>query len=155
MACHECVRWCNKLLFLSTSTEKFATLFYCTVDTRSHVLTYCNAGHERPFYYSNGAPVRRLATGGLAVGILDDFVYADDIVHIQPGDMMVVFSDGVTDMIDDAEVPFGEERLARLIDANRTLPAADLVQTVVSELQAYAGDEPAFDDLTVVVVKRK
>jgi sigma-B regulation protein RsbU (phosphoserine phosphatase) len=153
-SCHDCVAWCNRLLFRSTPTDKFATLFYSVLDTRSHVLTYCNAGHEQPFLLTGAGEVKRLPTGGLAVGILEEFDYQDDIVHFQPGDILVVFSDGVTDVVNEQDEPFGEERLLEILQQNRDLPAADMIATVRRDLAAHAGKLPPFDDVTMIVVKR-
>lgn len=153
-SCHDCVAWCNRLLFRSTPTDKFATLFYSVLDTRSHVLTYCNAGHEQPFLLTGSGEVKRLPTGGLAVGILEEFDYEDDIVHIQPGDILVIFSDGVTDVVNEQDEPFGEDRLLALLMEIRDLTAADMIAAVRRDLAEHAGKMPPFDDVTMVVVKR-
>lgn len=153
-SCHQCLSNCNRLMYLSTTHDRFATLFYGRLDTRSHVLTYCNAGHERPFHLTLGGENRRLTAGGLAVGILEEFTYEDDIVILKPGDTIVIFSDGVTDMINAQDDAYGEQRLQKLLDSSQELPAQELVDLILTEVQGHAGNEPAFDDVTVVVVKR-
>ncbi len=153
-SCHQCLSNCNKLLYLSTTHDRFATLFYARLDTRSNVLTYCNAGHERPFHLTASGEKRRLTSGGLAVGILENFDYEDDIVILQPGDMLVVFSDGVTDMINYRDEAFGEHRLETLLDGSQDLSAQELVELITAEVKKHAGDEPAFDDVTVMVIKK-
>jgi sigma-B regulation protein RsbU (phosphoserine phosphatase) len=153
-SCHDCVAWCNRLLFHSTPLDKFATLFYSVLDTRSHVMTYCNAGHEQPYLFSADGSLKRLATGGLAVGILESFDYKDDIVHFNPGDIMVVFSDGVTDIVNEQDEPFGEERLLALLHEVKDLTAADMIAAVRKDLAEHAGKMPPFDDVTLMVVKR-
>ncbi len=152
--CHECMAWCNRLLFRSTTPDKFATLFYAVMDSRSHVMTYCNGGHERPFLFTADGGLERLAVGGLAVGVLEEFVYKDDIVHFLPGHTMVIFSDGVTDIVNEADEPYGEERLQELLSQIKDLKAADIVATVRKSLADFAGDMPPFDDVTLMVVKR-
>lgn len=153
-SCHDCVAWCNRLLFRSTPTDKFATLFYSVLDARSHVLTYCNAGHEQPFLFSANGQLKRLTTGGLAVGIMDEFDYQDDIIHFQPGDILVVFSDGVTDIVNEADEPFGEKRLEEFLGQVKDLTAADMIAAVRKDLAEHAGKMPPFDDVTLMVVKR-
>ncbi len=153
-SCHLCVSNCNRLMYLSTTHDRFATLFYGRLDTRSNVLTYCNAGHERPFHLTSGGDFSRLTAGGLAVGILEEFEYQDDIVILQPGDTLVIFSDGVTDMINAQDDAFGEKRLEKILLANRELPATGLVNLILTEVQEHAGSEPAFDDVTLVVLKK-
>ncbi|MEN8007987.1 MAG: GAF domain-containing SpoIIE family protein phosphatase [Candidatus Krumholzibacteriota bacterium] len=153
-SCHQCMANCNRLLFLSTSHDRFATLFYGRLDIRSNVLTYCNAGHERPFHLTRDGETKRLVAGGLAVGILEEFDYEDDIVILQPGELVVVFSDGVTDMINNEDEAFGEGRLEDLLGNNLGLEARDLVELIIAEVKKHAGDEPAFDDVTVVIIKK-
>jgi len=153
-SCHECLTNCNRLMYLSTTHDRFATLFYGRLDVRSNVLTYCNAGHERPYHLTKDGETRRLTAGGLAVGILEEFEYEDDIVILQNGDMVVIFSDGVTDMINSRDEAFGEKGLEKILDSNRELPAKELVELIISDVNKHAGSEPAFDDVTVVVIKK-
>jgi len=152
--CRDCLAWCNRLLFRSTAPEKFATLFYSVLDTRLNAMTYCNAGHEQPLHFCGDEPPARLGTGGLMVGVLDDFAYQDDVCLLAPGDLVVIYSDGVTDMVDAAEQPFGEDRLIELITAHRELPAAALIAAIVAAVQDHAGDVPPLDDVTLVAVRR-
>ena len=153
-SCHQCLTNCNRLMYLSTTHDRFATLFYGRLDVRSNVLTYCNAGHERPYHLTRDGEKRRLTSGGLAVGILEEFEYDDDIVILQNGDMVVIFSDGVTDMINSRDEAFGEKGLEKILDSSRDLPSKELVDLIISEVNKHAGSEPAFDDVTVVVIKK-
>jgi serine phosphatase RsbU (regulator of sigma subunit) len=153
-SCHQCVRNVNRMLYLSTTPDKFATLFYAVLDTRSNVLTYCTAGHEQPFLVEAGGSVRRLDRGGLAVGIIDDFDFEDDVLIMQPGDLVVVFSDGVTDMENPAEENFGERRLMDLVLAHRHLGAGDLVDLIRGQVAKHAESADPLDDVTVMVIKR-
>ncbi len=153
-SCHECLTNCNRLMYLSTTHDRFATLFYGRLDVRSNVLTYCNAGHERPYHLTRGGKTHRLTSGGLAVGILEEFEYEDDIVILQSGDMVVIFSDGVTDMINSRDEAFGEKGLENILNASLDLSAKELVKLIISEVNKHAGSEPAFDDVTVVVLKK-
>ncbi len=152
--CRRFVRWCNHQFYLCTPHDKFATLFYGVLDTSRHVFTYCNAGHERPYLFSSGRPPRRLCTGGLAVGVLEEAEYLDEAVALVPGDMLVVFSDGVTDVENDFGEPFGEDRLLPILNQAVGLATAEVIAKVKDALKAFAGQQPAFDDLTMVVVKR-
>ena len=153
-SCHQCLTNCNRQMFLSTTHDRFATLFYGRLDTRSNVMTYCNAGHERPYHMARSGENNRLTAGGLAVGILEEFNYEDDIVILQPGDMVVIFSDGVTDMINANDEAFGENRLEELLDTSREMSAQELVDLIISEVKKHSGGEPAFDDVTVMVLKK-
>ncbi len=119
------------------------------------MVTYCNAGHEHPFLFDGQGELRRLTTGGLAIGVLEEFDYQDDIIHVQPGDILVIFSDGVTDMVNENDEPFGEERLRALLEQVKDLKAADMIAAVHKALSDFAGKMPPFDDITLVVVKRE
>ncbi len=153
--CRQLMHWCNKQLFLSTPLDKFATLFYGVLDTTDNIFTYCNAGHERPFFFNGESEPRRLMTGGLAVGVIGEVEYLDETVPMMHGDMLVVFSDGVTDVVNIQDEPFGEDRFLEILQTNRRLPAAKLIEAVKESLEEHAGSQPPFDDVTLVIVKRK
>jgi sigma-B regulation protein RsbU (phosphoserine phosphatase) len=85
---------------------------------------------------------------------LEEFTYEDDIVILQPGDTVVIFSDGVTDMINESDEAYGDGRLEKLLNGNRDLSAQGLVDLILAEVQEHAGGEPAFDDVTVMVIKK-
>jgi len=152
--CRQCVRWCNRLLYHSTSPEKFATLFYGVLDVRTHALTYCNAGHERPLFVPQTGDLRELATGGLPVGMLDDFDYGDDVCILEPGDLVLVYSDGVTDMENPAGEPFGADRLLEILRRDRGRPADELLQAILGAVQAHAAGTDPFDDVTLLAIRR-
>jgi sigma-B regulation protein RsbU (phosphoserine phosphatase) len=153
-SCCECVEWCNRLLFRSTTPDKFATLFYGTLNYGQHRLRYCNAGHERPILLRDGHDPTLLETGNLIVGIMEHPVYRDDVVPLEPGDTVVIYSDGVTDMLDAQGELFDLERLLRVVHEQRELSASDLGQAVVAAVRDHAGTTPAADDMTVMVIRR-
>lgn len=154
-SCCECVEWCNRLLYHSTTPDKFATLFYGTINVANHRLRYCNAGHERPIILRDGHDPALLEKGNLIVGILEHPVYGDDVVPLEPGDTVIIYSDGVTDMIDAREEPFELERLLTVVHEQRHRSAQGLTEAIVSAVRAHAGDTPAADDMTVMVVRRR
>jgi sigma-B regulation protein RsbU (phosphoserine phosphatase) len=88
------------------------------------------------------------------VGIIEDTEFQDDVVIMQPGDLVVIFSDGVTDMENPTEENYGEERLLALVEANRNLPAQDLVELIRDQVGKHAAGAAPFDDVTVVAIKR-
>jgi len=153
--CRQLIHWCNKQLFLSTPLDKFATLFYGILDTKNHHLTYCNAGHERPFLFCREGQTSRLQAGGLAIGIIEEAEYIDETIAMMPGDLLFIFSDGVTDVLNAAEEPFGEARLLQVLNKANGLPAHQLIESVKEALESHAGAQPPFDDVTIVVVRRK
>ena len=144
----------NELLYRSTDPEKFATLFYGVLDLQHHTLTFSNAGHENPFLFKRGGDVLRLVTGGTVLGVLDQFPYEEEVVPVDPGDVLVVFSDGITEAFDLEDQQFGERRLEEVIRSCMPEPAEAIIGKIVAAVREYAGDAPQADDLTLVVMKR-
>lgn len=150
----QCIRRSNVLLYGSTDPQKFATFFYGLLDTQKHELRYCNAGHERPFLYSEGKDPLRLGTGGMVLSFMEQFPYEEDVVPLDPGDILVIFSDGVTDAVNDLDEPFGEQRLSTLVGESLRDSAAGVIDRIVLAVQQHALDRPQMDDMTLVVIKR-
>ena len=144
----------NNLLCRSTADDKFVTLFYGVLNSASHELTYCSAGHEQPFLVSGDGSMRRLEMRGLALGVWEDMTYEQEAIALKPGDAVVVFSDGVPDATDTADNEFTAERLGEVLATHHNQPAAALVDAIIDSVNAHAGNAPQFDDLTVVVIKR-
>jgi sigma-B regulation protein RsbU (phosphoserine phosphatase) len=151
----DCIARSNKLLFESTSDEKFATLFYGTLDTAQHTLCYCNAGHDNPYLLRNGSAPLRLKTGGVVLSIMASFPYEEEVISLAEGDVLVVSSDGITEAMNANQDQFGDEKLGELLHEHRALPPAELIDKIVSTVKAHAGSWPQSDDMTLLVVKRK
>ena len=151
---HESVLRSNKLLFQSTDPEKFATLFYGVLDIGSHQLSYCNAGHEIPFIFSNKRAPTRLETGGMALGVLDEFPYERDEISLDVGDLLIIYSDGIPDATNEFDHPFGEKRLVALTQELRERPAMGILDGIIEAVQEHEGGTEQLDDLTLVVLKR-
>lgn len=152
----ECMTRSNTLLLRSTDDEKFATLFYAILDTAQHHLQYSNAGHNDPFIFSPSRPApQRLRTGGIMLGMLPDFPFQDDAVTLQANDVLLIYSDGVTEAADKNGEDFGEPKLLELAQKNLHLSASELVDKIIQVVKTHAGKTPPRDDdITVVVVKR-
>jgi sigma-B regulation protein RsbU (phosphoserine phosphatase) len=146
----------NTLLLRSTDDEKFATLFYAILDTRQHRLQYSNAGHNDPFIFSPSlAAPQRLKTGGIMLGMLPESTFQDDAITLQENDVLLIYSDGVTEAADRNGEDFGEPRLHELVRENLSLPANALVDKIIQAVKTHAGKSPPReDDITVMVMKR-
>ncbi len=149
-----CVQRANKLLHQSTSADKFVTLFYSRLDTTNHTLTYCNAGHDNPFHFSGSRAPARLGTGGLVLSIMEDFPYSEETVPLAPGDIIVVYSDGITEAVNAAAVQFGDARIESVVSGCRSMDAAGIIESIIGEVRTHAGTAPQADDMTIVVIKR-
>ncbi|MDD8012794.1 MAG: SpoIIE family protein phosphatase [Acidobacteriota bacterium] len=150
-----CLERANSLLFRNTSPEKFATLFFGCLDTSLHVLHYCNAGHNHPFLIGVKAEPLRLSEGGLALGCFESFPFAENQVPLDPGDRLVVFSDGISEAVNPADEEFGEASVYELAVANRGASAAELIEKILKSVSAHAGGRPQMDDMTLVVIQRE
>jgi phosphoserine phosphatase RsbU/P len=149
-----CVQRANKLLHQSTSSDKFVTLFYSRLDSANHTLTYCNAGHDNPFLFSGEGEPRRLATGGLVLSIMEDFPYQEEVVTLAPGDVVVVYSDGITEAVDPSQVQFGDKKIENVVAGHRSLGASEIIDSIIGAVRAHAGAAAQADDMTIVVIKR-
>jgi sigma-B regulation protein RsbU (phosphoserine phosphatase) len=152
---NESVLRSNKLIFQSTDPEKFATLFYGVLNTNTHNLSYCNAGHEIPFVFSGEGEPQRLETGGMALGVMDEFPYQCDAVTLNPGDLLVVYSDGIPDATNEFDHPFGEDKLIALIREYRDRPVVSIIDGIIDAVKSHEGNMEQLDDLTLVLVKRE
>jgi serine phosphatase RsbU (regulator of sigma subunit) len=151
----ELVNRSNKLMYQSMDDERFVTLFYGELDPGTNEMSYCNAGHEQPFLFSGDGSHTRLETTGIALGVLDAFAYQRKAVTLQPGDVLVIYSDGVPDATNSSDEPFDTERLISVVQEHRSEPATTLIESVLKAVGEHVGDAPQFDDLTLVVVKRR
>ncbi|MDH4336420.1 MAG: SpoIIE family protein phosphatase [Candidatus Krumholzibacteria bacterium] len=144
----------NRLIYESTDPEKFATLFIALLDSATHDLSYCNAGHENPILLRADGSVDRLPTGGMALGVLEDFPYEAGEARMEAGDIMVIYSDGIPDAVNEFEHPFGEERLIACLRESAAEPAGEILRRVVAAVREHEQGAERIDDLTIIVVKR-
>lgn len=146
------MRRVNKLLCERTEEGKYATIFYCTID-RSGALQYINAGHCSPILMSRGEKSQYLETTGVPVGLVDDAEFSVETAQLQPGDRVVIYSDGVTDAQDVAGNFFGRRRLRELIEVNPDLSAPELHELLVQTLDTFSEGAPQADDVTLLVLQ--
>jgi phosphoserine phosphatase RsbU/P len=149
----ECLVRSNRLLFRSTPPDKFVTLFYGVLDIRTGEFTYVNAGQDPPVLVS-GAGTERLRVGGIVLGIMDGFHYEEATVKLAKDDVIVVYTDGLTEAINGRRVQYGEKRLVRLIESKRHLPAGKIVGDIVKTIGTYSRTQPQADDITLVAIRR-
>ena len=143
----------NRHLFRSTQAEKYATLFLAHYNTHSRRLVYSNGGQLPPFILCANGSVRRLDCGGSVVGLLDNQSYEEDEVTLAPGDILIAYSDGVTEPENEFG-EFGEDRLIETVQRHRHLPLAAISQQVMQSLRAWIGDQEQPDDITLVLARQ-
>ncbi len=149
-----CLKRSNKLLYQSTDPQKFATFFYGVLDQKNHTLCYANAGHNRPLFIKKGKPPQCLETAGLALSIVKETQFEEDCISFDPGDLLFIYSDGITEAMNEQSEEFGEENTSDLICQNQKMKADDLIIKVLSAVEKYAGTRSQTDDMTLVVIKR-
>jgi len=147
----------NSFVFQHTDTPRYATMFYGQLNAQKRTLTYSNAGHPPAFLCRDGK-LQMLETGGTMVGLFEHWSYDQDIVELQSGDALVIYSDGVTDAgispeFDNSDDAFGQERLESTVVANTALSAAALLDAISSEVTQHTAGGKQFDDITLIVMK--
>jgi serine phosphatase RsbU (regulator of sigma subunit) len=145
----------NKLLLADSLDGMFVTAFYGQLDIASGQMLYVNAGHNPPLLYRRGhdAPVP-LERTGMALAVHDGFPYCQGSVALEPGDVVVMYTDGITEALDAQDREFGLDCLHQSILRRRDQPAEAIIAGIEHDVAAFVGERAPFDDITAVVVKR-
>jgi sigma-B regulation protein RsbU (phosphoserine phosphatase) len=143
----------NRHLYRSTQPEKYATLFLAHYDVATATLTYSNAGHLPPLLVSRDGRVQRLDCGGTVVGLMDGMTYADGRIAMSKGDILVAYSDGVTEPENDFG-DFGEDRLLEVVSRYKDQPLHVISAQVMLALDAWIGAAEQPDDITLVLARQ-
>ncbi len=151
----EVLRRTNRTILQDIGYQLFLSTFYATLDTQTGILTYANGGHDWPFWYhAHTQEIEVLMTSGLLLGVFQDIAFVEEKIQLLPGDVLVLYTDGVTEARDQTGDLFGEERLAKVIVEAAACSAQQLAETVVSAVTDFTGAIPQTDDLTLVIVKK-
>lgn len=141
------------MLDISEEAKMFLTAFYGILHRPTGTLRYVLAGHERPLVYRPGRDVDTLSGKGRFLGMIDPLHLDEYITHLRHGDRLLVFSDGVTDAMNERDEPFGHERLAQSLDANHKVDGDALLNRIADDIGQWAHDAAPFDDLTMLLVE--
>jgi serine phosphatase RsbU (regulator of sigma subunit) len=147
----------NSRILAETDTDMFVTVFYGVLDPQVGTLTYCNAGHNPPYLLSiaeEGA-VHGLERTGMALGVVGDMTLEQDTVQFSPGDVLLLYTDGVTEAQNPEGAMFGVERLLAAAREQRGAPALRVQEAILEAIHAFVGDAPQFDDITLMVARRE
>jgi serine phosphatase RsbU (regulator of sigma subunit)/pSer/pThr/pTyr-binding forkhead associated (FHA) protein len=155
LSASEVVGEINQYIYDNTPSNRYVTLFYSELDPRSHQMTYINAGHNPPMLVRASGEVTTLDIGGFPVGITQFCDYREGWVELEPGDVLVIYSDGVTESQNEEGEEFDESRLVEIVQKNRGRTAAGLRDRIDEALAKFVGKAKTVDDLTLVIVKRK
>jgi sigma-B regulation protein RsbU (phosphoserine phosphatase) len=148
------MREANRLIARDAHSSMFVTAFLAVLDPGRRTLACVNAGHNPPLIVrgDTSEPVF-LHERGIAMGVVDEMESAGETLQIRPGDMVVMYTDGVTEAFNAQFVAFGEERLARIAVECRSLPAPEVIDQLVSAIHTFTGTAPQSDDITLIVIR--
>lgn len=144
----------NTLMHASTAANKYVTAIFARVDPATGKCGVVNAGHNDGVIFRADGSVERLKAAGLAVGLFPGRTYAESEWRLEVGDVLTLYSDGVTEANDPDENEFEIERLVDVLAANAARPAAEIVESIFAAVDAFAATAPQYDDITVLVLRR-
>ncbi len=142
----------NRGLLSRAVEARFATAFFGMLGTDGR-LAYCNAGHNPPFVFSSTNGVRRLETGGIVLGLFANTSYEHEVVQLEPGDTVVVFSDGVSEAVDPVGEEFGDDRIREAVEPVLSQPPSSVLDALLARVKQFAGRAPQNDDITAMVLR--
>ncbi len=145
----------NDILLTDSRSDLFVTAIYCIWEPADNRITFANAGHNPPLHLTAGGDIDILTESSIVLGVLPGASQKNVAVHLDPGDALVLYTDGITDAINELEEEFGMDRLEAVVFAARHSPAAAMVQAVRDAVIDYVGAAPQFDDHTLVIIKRE
>jgi len=137
----------------SQSGLRFTTAFLAEFDPDSRTLTYINAGHNAPILRRGSGAIERLTSGGLPLGMWADKSYEEGQLILQPGDWLVIFTDGVVEAVNSRDEEYGEQRMLNVLQAGVSATPDELLRRMMSDLDAFVGPTPQHDDVTCMLVK--
>ena len=143
----------NDLMCSNTNPEQFITFFAAILDPHQKKLTYVNAGHNPPRIIRTDGAIVELDTGGPLLGVLENTKYQEETLSIQDGDLLIAFTDGVSEAMNTSGEEFGEHRIVELIHPIINESPASILEKLELEVTAFRGEQPLEDDFTVLLVK--
>jgi len=150
----EVAQQANKLLHATTPANRYATAFLTQYDPVTGECQWVNCGHNDGVVLRKSGEVEMMPCSGIALGLFPGIIYEAQNFELREGDLLAIYSDGVTEANDAAEQEFSLERFIAVLKANRERAASEIVDTVIREIDAFVGEAPQFDDITLMVMKR-
>ena len=144
----------NQLLYESMQPGNFVTAVYGVLDSKNHIFTFSNCGHNLPLLIRADNSVERLAEGGPLLGVTSDAEYEERPIYIGKDDIIILFTDGVVEVFNEHDEEFGEDRLIKVIKKNREKSTTEIRDAIYLAVKEFASDSYKFDDFTMIVLKR-
>ena len=151
---HDVMSVLNKMVYSFVQSGMFMTFCYIVVDLEDHTISFCNAGHNYPYHYrSSDSQLKYLESGTHPMGISENICCEIESVYYDEGDILVLYTDGITEALDCKGDEFGTERLEKMIVDNSGMSASELRKHIINELNSHCQSNIYTDDVTLVVVK--
>jgi sigma-B regulation protein RsbU (phosphoserine phosphatase) len=149
------MRKVNGLVYESTDRNKFVTAFYSVLDTKNRALIFSNAGHNPPMLFRREGAIEYLVEGGVALGVLPDALYEDRPVALRPGDVLVLYTDGISEAESPSREQFGPRRIEQTVTRLADRSSREILEGLVEDVLAWSGARGPNDDITLVVLKAR
>ena len=143
----------NNLLFESTESDIYVTAVYGVLDTKNRIFTFTNAGHNAPIFRHADEKMEYLLEGGVALGAFENLEYEARPISLSSEDIIVFYTDGVTEAKDENEEEFGTKRLKQVINDSYHLSASEIQNNIYQAVKDFTDSKPKADDLTMIVIK--
>jgi sigma-B regulation protein RsbU (phosphoserine phosphatase) len=148
------IKQANRLMSEDSKANMFVTLFYIVLDAKKKSLEYLNAGHNPPLLFGESASETVLLKAqGAPLGLFNDIAITSDEIELKRDDVVILYTDGVTEAMNSRKERFEIERLSEVVRNCRALSAREILNKINSALEDYVGREPQFDDITLMVIK--
>lgn len=146
----------NQRMLADTHGGFFTTLFYGLLDPQSGILTYCNAGHPPPYRLASDKRQypEALHRTGMPLGVSPEATWTEGEIHLTPGDLLLLYTDGVVEFHSPENEMFGDSRMLEIAASLRHRSPRHVQDAIISEVRTFTGNEQQFDDLTLVLIKR-
>lgn len=152
----ESMKKVNKLIYEDSPIDKFITSIYGTLDTENHTFTYVNAGHNNPFIIRlEENKLEELKVGGVMLGIMDPVEFEEDTAYLNPGDKLILFSDGITEAQNTKGEFFEDERFEEWLLTNKNKSPFNMMIDLLNDLVEFSNGEPQSDDITIIILERE
>lgn len=144
----------NNLLYNSTESTKFATLFFGIINIASKEITYCNAGHNSPYHYKKDLSHSELSSGGIILGCLPKSVYEEETISLNKGELILIYSDGITEAMNENNEEYGEERLQKVMQTHLDQSPDIIINKIINDVRDFTKETQQSDDMTLMLIKR-
>ncbi len=144
----------NSLIYESVESGNYVTAVYGVLDSQNSIFTFSNAGHNPPLLFRSKGKVEELSEGGVALGVIPNCNYVERPVFLNNGDLILFYTDGVTETFSPSGEEYGTDRLIDLINSSRDLPAKEISNKLLNDLKTFRDTAPQSDDYTVIILKK-